>query len=129
MTDYQQNFVERLERAAEAQQEQAKADHPAFKADRVKRIKAIELMAAQFRAGDYDAELMARVALMLDDEDMRADASSAADKAITLSGDRNAFWLEKADDLLGEIVDEMRTLWGPDAETKSAEAASTVPAE
>ncbi|QMV02594.1 hypothetical protein GHV40_14390 [Devosia sp. D6-9] len=110
---YQQNFVERLERAVEKCTEEAKGVHRAFRADYATRSKAIELMAEQFRAGDYDADLMERVGMLFDDEDMKADAFTAADIAVEKIGVET--WLLKADDLLSDVIDIVRTQWVPDA--------------
>lgn len=110
---YQQNFVERLERAVEQCIEEAKGVHRAFRADYAKRVKAIELMAKQFRAGDYDADLMERVGMLFDDEDMKADAFAAANVAVGKIGVET--WLLKADDLLSDVIDVVRTQWVPGA--------------
>lgn len=110
---YQQNFVERLERRAEEIVEQGKGYHAAFRADFTKRAKAVELMAEQFRAGDFDADLMERVGMLFDDEDMKADAFTAADYAVAKVGDES--WMLKADDLLGDVIDLVRMQWVPGA--------------
>lgn len=126
MTDYQQNFVERLERAAEETLEAGKVTHRAFAPAHIKEAKAFEKMAEQFKAGDYDPELMARVVMLFEDDDMRDDAFTIADRVVSMMTGANSWLFDKADDLLAEILDQMRSLY--ELTNEEADAGATASA-
>lgn len=104
MTHQAQIAAKLEERALKAREEETK--YPViFRTD--SDAKALESLAAQFKAGDFDGGLMAELAALLDDEDRREDTTNAIDLSLNRMGDAyDEFDPKRPDDLLDQILVE-----------------------